>query len=242
MKIILLFTALTILLIPSLACNQSNWELSNGTLTIRNDAGMREWKFFLNSTGGDWDPILNSIKVVKLNYGVTIIANSAFEWCKNLEEVFMANSIHTIDKAAFAMCPSLKTIHWSRGLQIIDENAFRESGLCEARLPNKVQQIRKTAFYDCPNLKRIILPAYVTEFEGIMDCYNLREVVFLGKPPGSETGSHRNVFWIYAEEQRPVTIYYLKRYKEYWSPNGETEYSNMPLVAVDSLDNLPPLC
>lgn len=138
-KAILSITVCVVLCIIFLACNQPGWELKDGVLTIFSDTGMDDWFSFLDEHG----EAVSLIKTVKLKRGVTVVPLGVFECYEHLEEVFMADSVHTIEKYAFAHCDSLKTVHWSRGLKSIGLRAFKGTGLTEVKLPNGLKELRQ---------------------------------------------------------------------------------------------------
>ncbi len=236
---ILCFVFISLLLFS--CTEKTNWTLENGKLVIQNDTGMTEWIGLLNATPEeDWGAILDSVQTIAFKEGVTVIQTAAFEHCHNLKEVTMSDSVHTIEEWAFDGCTSLKTIHWSKGLKIIEEEAFAECSIEEIILPKGVLEIQANAFVDCNRVKRIVLPESVYLITGVMELENLEQLVFLGNRPEKINGTSIERFEFYTTKQL-FTVYYLNKNVEMWSPNGETEWYGMPIIGIDSLEDLPAL-
>ncbi len=217
----------------------ANWSLEKNHLVIKNDAGMTEWICFLNSTPEEeWGSILDSIYTITLKNGVTVIQGAAFENCHNLTEVYMANSVHTIEEWAFDSCTSLEKIRWSKNLKIIEEEAFSCCALKEIVFPEGVQEIHANAFLYCDELKRAVFPGSTYLITGVMEAERLEQLVFLGNRPEKITNIPISLFGQPANTQT-LTIYYLNKNKQLWMPNGETEWNGIPIIGIDSLDDLP---
>lgn len=93
-----------------------------------------------------------SVKTVFIPECVTVISESAFTDCKNLESViFEENSQCTsINKKAFYGCRKLKEITLPNNLKKIGDAAFSDcSGLKEIIIPDSIQNIGSSAFYGC---------------------------------------------------------------------------------------------
>lgn len=224
------------------ACKSSdNWSLEKNHLVIKNDTGMTEWICFLNSTPEEeWGSILDSIYTITLKNGVTVIQGAAFEQCHNLTEVYMANSVHTIEEWAFDCCNSLRKVHWSKNLKIIEEEAFTYCALEEISFPEGVLEIQANAFLYCNELKRVVIPGSTYLITGVMEAERLEQLVFLGNRPERITNIPFSLFGQPANTQS-LMIYYLNRNSNLWAPNGETEWNGIPIIGIDSLDDLPPL-
>lgn len=93
------------------------WTYENGVLTIKTQAGMDDWA--VNGRTA------NAAKVttVKIESGVTTIADEAFSACTKLTSVEMP-SVTSIGNNAFGTCLSLKSITLPETLKTIGEQAF----------------------------------------------------------------------------------------------------------------------
>ena len=91
---------------------------------------------------------------------VTSIGNSAFESCKNLQEITLSQSVTSIGDYAFSGCWHLKEINQLLSVTSIGDNAFSWcKNLREIILPSSITSIGKEIFDYCPNLQRINIPA-----------------------------------------------------------------------------------
>lgn len=83
---------------------------------------------------------------VILPEGVTVIRESAFDNCENLEEIVLPSTLKTIDACAFCYNASLKEILLPEGLQEIGECFLSGSKITHIRIPDSVESIRGGAF------------------------------------------------------------------------------------------------
>lgn len=96
---------------------------------------------------------------IDLPSNVVAIANHAFYYNKNIEEVTFSNGVDndlTIGVYAFYWCEKLRKVELPRGLTEISTNAFYyDQKLEEVVIPNTVTKIGKKAFYYCQALDKI---------------------------------------------------------------------------------------
>lgn len=90
---------------------------------------------------------------------VTTIGSSAFEGCTGLTSVTIPESVTSIESDAFSYCDGLTTLDLGTGVQSIGNNAFYQCrGLTGTLIiPNSVSSIGSSAFYDCRKLTGLIL-------------------------------------------------------------------------------------
>lgn len=89
----------------------------------------------------------NNIKVLDLsNTNIRIIGESAFMFCKNLEEVIFPNSLERIDSKAFFSCVSLKNIYIPDNVKSIGEDAFMGCNSLESISVKKGTSLATNAF------------------------------------------------------------------------------------------------
>ena len=58
------------------------------------------------------------------NDNFKVVSESCFEWCDNLENIKIPNSVTTIEANAFYLCSDLKTIYIGSGVTTIGSHAF----------------------------------------------------------------------------------------------------------------------
>lgn len=84
------------------------------------------------------------------------IGASAFGNCDNLSEIVLPPSLHYIDGYAFASCDSLKSVYMTDGVEKIDNGAFTGCKSLESvYVPKTVMTLGKDVFIRCNNLSDI---------------------------------------------------------------------------------------
>ena len=119
--------------------------------------------YFDKSTGTiiDCDNTVTKAVIPAKIKGVTVtgIGNSAFNNCKKLESVDVAETVTNIGENAFYYCEKLESADIPEGVVKIGDGAFYGcKNLTKVEIPNTVRSIGAGAFYGCANLKRVILP------------------------------------------------------------------------------------
>ena len=98
---------------------------------------------------------------------VTKIADSGFDYCKEITSVTIPKNITHIDRHAFLYCDNLKTVSVPQGVTDIDDHAFMYcKSLEKINIPDGVTRIGQTTFQGCVKLNAISLPKTV-EFIGL---------------------------------------------------------------------------
>ncbi len=192
-----------------------SWQLENGVLTISGTGPMGDY---------DWDTVpwrskIDTIRRVVLEPGLTSICSYAFYNCYNLREITIPASVTEIKEMAFSYCYDLS------GITVDEENTefapldgvlynktftdlicWPDGKTIDTGIPDTVATIREYAFAGC-NLDSITIPASVTEigFWAFIDCYQLREIHFLGSAPSFNEQIFGNPAW---DPQVFPTAYY----------------------------------
>jgi hypothetical protein len=91
-------------------------------------------------------------------YGVTHIADQAFDRCESLVSVVIPESVVYIDSYAFRFCKSLRSIIIPDSVIFLDFGVFERSGLVSVTLPGSLTSISDFLFYFCYDLKSVIIP------------------------------------------------------------------------------------
>jgi hypothetical protein len=96
------------------------------------------------------------------------IGESAFECCKNLENIILSNKLTSIGEYAFSYCTNMKEINIPDSVNIIGNYAF---SYCESlksiTIPENVTSIGIYAFYNCNNLAKVYYNAIEASYDGI---------------------------------------------------------------------------
>lgn len=105
-----------------------------------------------------FEECLDVVRKVLLPQSLVEIADEAFKYCSNLEEVVLPNNIRSIGASAF-LGTKVREIDIPDTVQTIGEEAFKScERLSSVRLPIGLKQISKGVFSFCPSLKSIALP------------------------------------------------------------------------------------
>lgn len=103
-------------------------------------------------------------KVVIVPDGITVIDQSAFYGCYEMEEIYLPKSLVRIERSAFAECQRLQKVVVKPGLDAIGDAAFENcQKLEEIELPLSLQFIGRMAFAKCLSLRKIKIPKNVTK-------------------------------------------------------------------------------
>jgi len=123
---------------------------------------------------------------------VTVIAESAFESCKNLQEVILPDSVTEVGSFAFRGCYGLSSVKFGSGLTALSEGMFAETGFTEFVIPAGITTIGVGAFQGCEVLETVTIPETVTVIEAnaFASCFALTNAPI----PASVTRIGENAF------------------------------------------------
>ncbi len=118
------------------------------------------------------------LKSVVIPNGVTILAPSVFEGCKNLSSVSIPDSVLKIDARAFFGCTSLNSVLIPNSVKEIGARAFAESGLTSVTIPGSVTTMNGYTFLDCASLRAVKISDSVTKigFQEFSGCDSLTDI------------------------------------------------------------------
>ena len=95
---------------------------------------------------------------------VSIIGDSAFQYCNTIKQIAIPNYVSEIRNSAFYECHCLQEITLPNSITSINDEVFYEcTSLKSIRIPNSIQKIGNSAFFFCKNLRSITIPDSVTE-------------------------------------------------------------------------------
>ena len=107
-----------------------------------------------------------SITSITAKEGLQSISAAAFESCRTLTTVKLANSTRVIAKNAFANCTALTSVSFGSGLEAIGDSAFEGCfALRDLSLPASVTAIGARAFANCSGLFRISRRARIENYK-----------------------------------------------------------------------------
>lgn len=111
--------------------------------------------------------------------GVEEIAEYAFSWGKELEEVILPDSVKMIGARAFCDCKALKRVRLPEGLKRLYAETFdRCESLEQIELPASLQEIGSGAFQRCASLRKVVFPQGLKEIGScaFSDCRSLEQI------------------------------------------------------------------
>jgi len=147
--------------------------LENGVFTVSGNGAMKNYNTYNeNKEEAPWKSN-KKIKEIKIEKGVTHIGNSAFEDCRNVAKVTIADTVTRIGNYAFYL-----------------------TSIKEIQIPNSVTSIGHSSFATCLKLETLYIPANVKEIEyqAFTECRALKELVLeegitiIGDGAFAETG------------------------------------------------------
>lgn len=107
---------------------------------------------------------------------VTAIGDYGFQWCTNLTEVVIPDSVTDIGVESFWECTSLTNVSIPCGVTNIGRMAFYGcAGLSSVVIPDGVKRIENSTFEFCGSLREVSIPPTVTYIgrESFAFCSNL---------------------------------------------------------------------
>lgn len=120
------------------------------------------------------------ITKVEVSDGVTSIGDDTFQFCVNLEEISLPDSLTSIKTWVFENCKALKRVVIPESVTALGDYAFRYcDNLEEIVLPEGLQEIGIGAFHGCSSLKKVVVPKNVKVIKAAAfgHCASLEEVV-----------------------------------------------------------------
>ena len=171
--------------------NSFSWKLDETfCLRIYGKGNMPSWS---DAHQVPWYGIRDKIRFAVVNSGITDVGDCAFQGCKTLTGVILANSITRIGSQAFEDCTSLAEVILPGNVISIGRETFRScTALTRISISEGVTSIGTSAFSHCSSLTSVTLPKSL-EYVGpdlFKKCRNLTRVTM----PSSFNK------WIYAVE------------------------------------------
>ena len=150
-------------------------------------------------------PTRNESTTYTIPYGVTTIADWAFENSYNLKNIDIPETVTTIGDNAFCYCSALTSIDIPDNVTMLGDNAFKYcSSLINVMIGNGVTTIGANAFANCSNLKRVEISSSVETIgdNAFSECGSLTKVYMKGNAPVCQ-----NNYTFYGTQ---ATIYYYE--------------------------------
>lgn len=118
------------------------------------------------------------LEVIYLPNSITTIGKDAFGWCQNLKEVRMGNEVTLIEDNAFSVCSSLESISLSQNTRRLEHGAFSSSHIKRISLPRNLEYIGPNCFDNCSYLTTITIPECTQAIgeRAFNGCFALKEI------------------------------------------------------------------
>lgn len=181
-KLLCAALALTLLLsLGSAAFAESSvwWQVDDDTLIISGTGEMPDY----SGTVPPWEKLKKTLEGVEIQSGITHIGSQCFQYCPELTEVSIADSVESIGEAAFFKCTKLKNITLPSDIEEISQQCFDHCGALKSIvIPEGVTVIGNAAFNCCAALQEVTLPASLEEIadSAFNYCPNLKTVYYTG--------------------------------------------------------------
>ena len=183
-----------------------DFDTTTGILTISGTGEMKEYGVWYDSNGNpvysggsmnifDWGNLVQDIKQVIIEDGVTTISDKVFYSCSALESVSIPDSVTKIGDNTFSGCSALESVIIPDGVTKIGDGTFSDcSALKSVTIPDSVTIIDDNAFEGCHSLEYVTIPDSVTTIgnDAFRGCIALTSVVI----PDSVTTIGR---WAFAQ-------------------------------------------
>ena len=110
--------------------------------------------------------------------GAITIYSYVFEKAK-LKEIYLPDTLTTINNYAFYQAADIKKVVFGQGLTTIGSSAFTSSGIEEVILPENFKTLSSNAFSSCHSLVKVRLGSTLTTIPSaaFSDCINLQDLV-----------------------------------------------------------------
>ena len=125
-------------------------------------------------------PVPEDVRYVKIPKKITVIRESAFRDCSNLQSVTIPESVTEIGECAFTNCFALQSVTVPDSVTKIGNSIFHNCiNLQSVTMPDSVTEIGRGIFYGCSNLQTIKIPNGVTKIsnETFSYCARLRSII-----------------------------------------------------------------
>ncbi len=98
-----------------------------------------------------------NLQAITIPEGVGSIGGRAFADCTSLASISVPGSVTTIGKSAFAGCAALTEITLCEGVAAIEDGAFANTAIASIALPKTVRTLGSAIFTDCVNLTSVLV-------------------------------------------------------------------------------------
>lgn len=192
--------------------------------------------FLIEKENGVLIRYLGTAKNVVVPSEVTEIGEDAFFCAEEMETITFPETIIRLQKGAFLFSDSLTAIELPDSVKYIEDQV-----LCACDQLNTVVvpsgvvfDMKDSNAFVFAGIKRLVFKGdFSYTYFPFQRLYSVEQLVFLNEKP-----KEIDPYDAFITTEK-ATIYYLNKYKYSWSPNGETNWGGIPIIGIDSLEDLP---
>lgn len=186
----------------------------------------------------------NTSETLIIPYGVKVIGESAIdsidEWSAiKIKEIILPDTVERICRSGIVQLESLESINLPDSLKYMEDEVLCVCpGLSSVTLPDGIcfDMHDDDAYVFFMSAKRLIFHGdFSYSHKPFQRARQIEQIVFLGdKPREIDFGE------VFSKTEN-AGIYYLNRNAATWSLNGGTDRDGIPIIGIDSLEDLPPV-
>lgn len=135
----------------------------NYVLTITGTGEMPDYE---HSSKTPWGACRLDVTAIHIGEGITHVGDYAFDWCSNVTETTLPDTLESIGEWAFGNGATGTTIDLPIGLKTIGKNAFHLNRLTSVILPAGLESVGESAFAG-GSIEDVTIPAGVTLGVGV---------------------------------------------------------------------------
>lgn len=129
----------------------------NYVLTVTGTGAMPDYE---HSSKTPWGACRLDVTAIHIGEGITHVGNNAFDWCSNVTETTLPDTLVSIGEWAFGNGATGTTIDLPIGLKSIGKNAFHLNKLTSVTLPVGLESVGESAFAG-GSIEDVTIPAGV---------------------------------------------------------------------------------
>lgn len=181
----------------------------------------------------------NTVETLIIPEGVKIIGEDAISEMPGIKTIQLPNTIERICRSGIVELDNLESISLPGSLKYIEDEAFCSCDkLLSLTLPNGIcfdmHSDEDYVFYQ--SVKRLVFEGdFYYSYTPFSHAWQIEQIMFLGEKP-----SAIDLERVFSTIEHG-TVYYLKDNISTWAIDGETTLCGMPLIMIDSIDDLPPI-
>ena len=122
---------------------------------------------------------LSPVERVEFPETLRVIGRRAFACC-NLRSIALPDGITELRESAFIFCRQLQEVNFPQGLTLIGAKCFADTGIRRIIIPGSVRSLGEMAFARCVNLSQVELACLRVEKNAFWGCRNITEVIIHG--------------------------------------------------------------